>query len=287
MRPLVAARSRLNGRRFLDDCVGESVEKKVAGSSGVVLLENLRFHIEEEGSSKDDQGNKTKASKGDVDAFRASLTKLGDVYINDAFGTAHRAHSSVVGFQGEPRVAGYLMKKELEFFAKALEKPDRPFLAILGGAKVTDKIQLIDNLLDKVRTPAARGPTLTGAQVDKLIICGGMAFTFKKTLEHVEIGKSLFDEEGSKKVAELVEKAKKNKVELVLPSDYVCGDKFDKDADVKLATDAEGVPEGWMGLDAGEKSREAFKKAILSSKTILWNGPAGVFECPSAHCPRS
>lgn len=153
----VCAYAHLRSHRFLDECVGSDVEKTVSEASGgqVILLENLRFHIEEEGSSKDDEGKKTKASKEDVDAFRASLTKLGDLYINDAFGTAHRAHSSVVGFQGEPRVAGYLMKKELEFFAKALEKPDRPFLAILGGAKVTDKIQLIENLLDKVRDPDA------------------------------------------------------------------------------------------------------------------------------------
>lgn len=139
--------------RFLEDCVGSEVEKQVeAASNGqVILLENLRFHIEEEGSSKDEAtGQKTKASPEAVTAFRTSLTKLGDLYVNDAFGTAHRAHASVVGFQGEPRVAGFLMKKELEFFSKVLEKPDVPFLAILGGAKVSDKIQLIENLLDKV-----------------------------------------------------------------------------------------------------------------------------------------
>ena len=155
------------------------------------------------------------------------------------------------------------MKKELEYFAKALEEPQRPFLAILGGAKVSDKIQLIDNLLGKV---------------DSLIICGGMAFTFKKTLEGVKIGNSLFDEAGSKTVKDLVEKAKKNGVKIVLPNDYVTADKFSEDAKVGAATDEEGIPDGWMGLDCGPKSIELYKEAISEAKTILWNGPAGVFE---------
>lgn len=137
---------------FLKDCVGPEVEAAVSDSApgSVVLLENLRFHIEEEGSVKDKQGNKTKADPAKVNQFRESLTRLGDVYINDAFGTAHRAHSSMVGVKLPQRAAGFLMKKELEYFAKALEHPDRPFLAILGGAKVSDKIQLIENMLDKV-----------------------------------------------------------------------------------------------------------------------------------------
>ncbi|KAH9816795.1 phosphoglycerate kinase [Melampsora americana] len=226
--------------------LGHQLRKKSQSASNgqLILLENLRFHIEEEGSSKDEAtGQKTKASTENVTSFRTSLTKLGDLYINDAFGTAHRAHASVVGFQGEPRVAGFLMKKELEFFSKVLEKPDVPFLAILGGAKVSDKIQLIENLLDKV---------------NKLIVCGGMAFTFKKILNSVEIGKSLFDEDGSKKVKDLVEKAKKNN-----PINLI------KMRRLRSSTDAEGIPTEWMGLDAGPKSR---------SKTILWNGPAGVFE---------
>lgn len=139
--------------QFLPDCVGEQVEAAVAAASpgSVFLLENLRFHIEEEGSVKDKEGNKTKADPAAVEKFREGLTKLGDVYVNDAFGTAHRAHSSMVGVKLPQRAAGFLVKKELEFFAKALEHPDRPFLAILGGAKVSDKIQLIDNMLDKVR----------------------------------------------------------------------------------------------------------------------------------------
>jgi phosphoglycerate kinase len=159
---------------FLNDCVGPDVEEAVnsAPEGSVILLENLRFHIEEEGSVKNKDGTKTKADATNVTKFREQLTRLGDVYVNDAFGTAHRAHSSMVGVQLRQRAAGFLMKKELEYFAKALENPERPFLAILGGAKVSDKIQLIDNMLDKVNS---------------LIICGGMAFTFKKTLNNVAV----------------------------------------------------------------------------------------------------
>jgi phosphoglycerate kinase len=169
----------------------------------------------------------------------------------------------MVGVDLPQKASGFLMKKELEYFAKAVENPEKPFLAILGGAKVSDKIQLIDNLLGKVNS---------------LIICGGMAFTFKKTLENVKIGNSLFDEAGSKIVGDLVEKAKKNNVEIVLPVDYITADKFDKDAKTGTATDEEGIPDGWMGLDCGPKSIELYKKAIGSAKTILWNGPPGVFE---------
>lgn len=169
----------------------------------------------------------------------------------------------MVGVDLPQKASGFLVKKELEYFAKALEEPQRPFLAILGGAKVSDKIQLIDNLITKV---------------DALIICGGMSFTFKKTLEGVKIGNSLFDEAGSKTVGDLVKKAKEHNVEIVLPVDYVTADKFDKDAKVGSATDEEGIPDGWQGLDAGPKSVELFKAAIKKAKTILWNGPAGVFE---------
>jgi len=169
----------------------------------------------------------------------------------------------MVGVDLPQKASGFLVKKELEYFAKALENPARPFLAILGGAKVSDKIQLIDNLLDKVNT---------------LIICGGMAFTFKKTLDNIPIGNSLFDEAGAKLVKDLVEKAKKNNVKIVLPVDYVTADKFDKDAQTGHATDEEGIPDGWMGLDCGPKSIELFKETIDEAKTILWNGPPGVFE---------
>ncbi|KIW82706.1 phosphoglycerate kinase [Fonsecaea pedrosoi CBS 271.37] len=267
LKPVVPELEKLLGKSviFTDDCVGPEVEEVVHKASGgqVILLENLRFHIEEEGSAKDKDGNKVKADKDDVAKFRKGLTALGDVYINDAFGTAHRAHSSMVGVELPNKASGFLMKKELDYFAQALEKPKRPFLAILGGAKVSDKIQLIDNLLGKVNI---------------LIICGGMAFTFKKTLEGVKIGNSLFDQAGSEKCAELVEKAKKNNVKIVLPCDYITADKFDKDANTGTATDAEGIPDGWMGLDCGEKSIELYKEAIDEAQTILWNGPPGVFE---------
>jgi phosphoglycerate kinase len=169
----------------------------------------------------------------------------------------------MVGIMLPQRASGFLMKKELDYFAKALEDPQRPFLAILGGAKVSDKIQLIDNLLGKVNS---------------LIICGGMAFTFKKTLENVKIGNSLFDEAGSKTVGDLVEKAKKNNVKMVLPVDYITADKFAKDAKTGTATDEEGIPDGWMGLDCGPKSIKLFQETMNEAKTILWNGPPGVFE---------
>ncbi|KAG8217344.1 phosphoglycerate kinase [Butyriboletus roseoflavus] len=249
---------------FLDDCVGPDVEKAVndAQDGAVILLENLRFHGAEEGKGP----NKVKVPKDIVDSFKKQLTALGDLYINDAFGTAHRAHASMVGIDLQKKAAGLLMKKELEYFAKVLESPDRPFLAILGGAKVSDKIKLIENMLDKVNA---------------LIICGGMAFTFAKTLNDVPIGNSLFDKDGSEKVAALVEKAKTNNVKLVFPVDYITADKFDKDATTGSATQEEGIPDGWMGLDAGPKSRELFRETVLSAKTILWNGPPGVFEFPA------
>ncbi|KAI1925350.1 phosphoglycerate kinase [Ophidiomyces ophidiicola] len=250
---------------FVNDCVGSEVQGAISAAKDgqVILLENLRFHPEEEGSYKDEEGKKVKAEKDKVEEFRKQLTTLGDVYINDAFGTAHRAHSSMVGIDLPQKASGFLVKKELEYFAKVLENPQRPFLAILGGAKVSDKIQLIDNLLGKVNS---------------LIICGGMAFTFKKVINDMKIGNSLFDEAGSKTVNDIMEKAKKNNVKVVLPEDFITGDRFAADAEVGYATDADGIPDGWMGLDCGGKSIELFKEAIGEAKTILWNGPPGVFE---------
>jgi phosphoglycerate kinase len=169
----------------------------------------------------------------------------------------------MVGIDLPQKAAGFLMKKELDYFAQALESPKRPFLAILGGSKVSDKIQLIDNLLDKVNS---------------LVITGGMAFTFKKTLENVKIGSSLFDEEGSKVVGQLMDKAKKNNVKVTLPVDYIIADRFGADATVGAATDKEGIPDGWLGLDVGPESVKLYEAAIKEAKTILWNGPAGVFE---------
>lgn len=250
---------------FLSDCVGTQVEKTCAGAKAgeVILLENLRFHLEEEGKIKHKDGTVTKAEPSQIIAFRASLTKLGDIYVNDAFGTAHRAHSSVVGVNLPQKVAGFLMQKELSAFASVLNNPKRPLLAILGGAKIADKIPLIKNLLDTA---------------DEIIIGGGMAYTFKKVLNGMEIGESLFDEEGAKIVQELVNKAKERGVKLTFPVDYITADKFDPNANTQPADDSTGIAVGWQGLDAGPKSIELYRASILKSKTIIWNGPAGVFE---------
>lgn len=253
---------------FLNDCVGSEVEATCADppAGTVILLENLRFHVEEEGKGVDEAGQKVKADADKVKAFRESLAKLGDVYVNDAFGTAHRAHSSMLGEGYSQRASGFLLKKELTYFSKALDAPEHPFLAILGGAKVADKIQLIENMLDKV---------------DEMIIGGGMAFTFRKVLDNMSIGTSLYDENGAKIVPSLMEKAAKNGVKIHLPVDFVTGDKFDPNAQVGSATVEEGIPDNWMGLDAGPKSVELFKEVIGRAKTIVWNGPAGVFEFDS------
>lgn len=249
---------------FVTDCM--SLEEKDYANAKVVLLENLRFYAEEEGKGVDAEGNKVKPGKEEVDKFRAKLSSYADVYVNDAFGTAHRAHSSMVGVEPTSglKAAGFLMKKELEFFAKALENPQKPFLSILGGAKIEDKIPLIMNLLDKV---------------DSMIIGGGMAYTFKKVLNDAKIGTSLFDEKGSKMVPEIMKKAEEKGVKIQIPIDFVCADKFSAEADVKLASDADGgIPDGWMGLDCGEESRKQNAELIKASKTIVWNGPQGVFE---------
>jgi len=251
--------------KFLDDCVGPEVEAACAAlkPGEVILLENLRFHIEEEGKVKNEDGTSTKADPAKIAEFRASLTKLGDIYANDAFGTAHRAHSSVVGVDLPDKVAGFLMQKELDAFAKVIDHPQRPLLAILGGAKVADKIPLIRNLLDKA---------------DEIIIGGGMAYTFKRVLNGMEIAESLYDAEGAKIVDELMEKAKAKGVKIHLPVDFVAAEKFDPEAQTQIVEDSAGIPVGWMGLDIGPKSREQFAAVIARAKTIIWNGPAGVFE---------
>ena len=270
LKPVADALAKLLGKpvQFLNDCVGAEVEAACAKAKpgDVILLENLRFHIEEEGKVKLEDGSKLKADPEKVKAFRASLTKLGDVYINDAFGTAHRDHSSMTGVQLPQRACGYLMKKELDAFGAVLDHPKRPLLAILGGAKVADKIQLINNLLDKA---------------DEIIIGGGMAFTFKKVLNNMPIGNSLYDAEGAKLVPDLMKKAQEKGRKIILPVDYVCGDKFAADAQVRVADDASGIADGWLGLDVGPKSTVLFLDAIKRAKTIIWNGPAGVFEFPA------
>ncbi|KAK9508191.1 hypothetical protein O3M35_007908 [Rhynocoris fuscipes] len=256
---------------FLNDCVGPEVEEKCANppDGSVILLENLRYHIEEEGKAKDESGKKIKADPEKVKQFRQSLKKLGDIYVNDAFGTAHRAHSSMLGEGFDIRAAGFLLKKELSYFAKALDNPEKPFLAILGGAKVADKILLIENLLDKV---------------SEMIIGGGMAYTFLKESKNMKIGSSLYDKEGAKVVGKVLEKAECKDVKIHLPVDFITADKFDENAQTGTATVESGIPDGWMGLDIGPKTRELFDKPICRAKVIVWNGPPGVFEFEAFSC---
>jgi len=267
LKPVAEKLEELLGKpvKFLSDCVGPEVEAAAAAlkPGEVILLENLRFHIEEEGKVKREDGMREISDPAKVAAFRASLSKLGDIYVNDAFGTAHRAHSSVVGVNLPIKAAGFLMQKELEAFAAVLDHPKRPLLAILGGAKIADKIPLITNLLDKA---------------NEIIIGGGMAFTFKKVLEGMEIGNSLFDPKGAEIAKELFDKAAAKGVKMHLPVDFICADKFAPDANTKLATDKEGIPVGWEGLDSGPESRALFLEVIARAKTIIWNGPPGVFE---------
>jgi phosphoglycerate kinase len=267
LKPAADELAKLLGRpvTFLDDCVGPAVEAACASPApgSVILLENLRFHIEEEGKVKLKDGTSRKAEPAAVAEFRASLSRLGDVYVNDAFGTAHRAHSSMVGVGLAQKAAGFLMEAELKAFAAVIASPRRPLLAILGGAKISDKIPLIRNLIEKA---------------DEIIIGGGMAFTFKKVMNGMEIGESLFDPEGAKIVGELVEKARARGVAIILPVDYVCADRFDANAATRPADDSTGIPKGWMALDAGPKSIALYRQAILRAKTIVWNGPSGVFE---------
>jgi len=271
LRPVAAELEKLLGRpvTFLDDCVGPEVEAACAklAPGSVVLLENLRFHLEEEGKVKiknaDGTETRLKADPAREAAFRASLGRLGDVFVNDAFGTAHRAHSSMVGVNLPAKAAGFLMEAELKAFAAVLDTPKRPLLAILGGAKIADKIPLIHNLLEKA---------------DEIIIGGGMAFTFKKELEGMAIGDSLYDAEGAKIAKELFAKAAAKGVKITLPVDFVLADKFDANASTRVATDREGIPAGWMGLDAGPQSTELYAAVIGRARTIIWNGPSGVFE---------
>nr|P50311.2 RecName: Full=Phosphoglycerate kinase [Opisthorchis sinensis]AAD10200.1 phosphoglycerate kinase [Clonorchis sinensis] len=259
--------SKLLGKpvKFLPDCVGpETTEGMCQSSAGsVFLLENLRFHVEEEGKGVSPTGEKIKATPEQVKAFSENLTKLGDVYLNDAFGTAHRAHASMVGCRLTQRACGFLMDKELTYFSKLLDQPQHPFLAIIGGAKVSDKIQLIKNMLDKV---------------DELIITGGMAFTFLKKLHNMKIGKSLYDEPGAAIVDEWMQLAKSKNVKIHLPVDFITGDKFAEDANTGTATVEPGIRDTHMGLDGGPKTMEEFCKVISRAKTIVWNGPMGVFE---------
>jgi phosphoglycerate kinase len=269
LKPVAAKLQELLGKpvQFLSDCVGSEVEAACAKAKpgDVILLENLRFHVAEEGKVKDEKTGETlkKATPAEITAFRNSLSRLGDIYVNDAFGTAHRAHSSMVGVDLPHRASGFLMKKELDAFAAVLDHPKRPLLAIIGGAKVADKIQLIENLLDKA---------------DEIIIGGGMAYTFLKVLDGMEIGNSLFDPKGAEIVPAVMAKAKQKNKAIHLPVDFVAADKFDKDAATKVVTAKEGIPLNWQGLDCGPATIKKFQEVIGRANTIIWNGPVGVFE---------
>lgn len=238
---------------FVGDCIGDEVGEAAAAlkPGEVLLLENLRFYKEEE--------------KGDRD-FAEKLANLGDIYVNDAFGTAHRAHAStaIVAEFFQEKAAGYLMQAELENADKIMTSAERPFTAIMGGAKISDKILIIERLLDKV---------------DNLIIGGGMSYTFAKAMGGT-IGDSLLEEDKMELALELVEKAKNKGINIILPEDSKISKAFANDAEQGTAKRGE-IPDGWMGLDIGPKSCESFADVIANSKTILWNGPMGVFEMSS------
>ncbi|MCU0467602.1 MAG: phosphoglycerate kinase [Arcicella sp.] len=255
LKHLVTPLSVVFGRpvKFADDCIGQSALDQASSlqAGEILLLENLRFYKEEE--------------KGNVE-FAEKLSKLGDVWVNDAFGTAHRAHAStaVIGQFFTDRVSGYVMQAEIENAQRILEHAERPFTAIMGGSKVSDKILLIEKLLDKV---------------DNLIIGGGMTYTFVLA-EGGKIGKSISEPDKVELAKELLKKAEAKGVKIYMPVDNLCADSFSNDANRQVVGKGE-IPDGWEGLDIGPKSAELFKSVIESSKTILWNGPMGVFEFPN------
>ena len=237
--------------QFVNNCVGEDVEQAVANlePGKILILENLRFHEEE-----------TKGDKG----FAEQLSKLGDIYVNDAFGTAHRAHASttvVAQFFKENKCFGYLLEQEIKSIEKVMKTGEKPVLAVLGGAKVSSKITIIENILDKV---------------DHLIIGGGMSFTFAKA-NGGKVGDSICEDDKIPLALDILKQAKEKNVQIHLPVDVKAADKFDNNASTQIC-DINNIPDGWQGLDAGPKSLEKFKDVVLESKTILWNGPLGVFE---------
>ena len=238
---------------FAPDCVGEVAEKMANDlqPGQVLLLENVRFYAEEEANDAE---------------FSKKLAALADIYVNDAFGAAHRAHASTEGITHflKPAVAGLLMEKEIVYLGKALTNPEKPFVAIIGGSKISGKIDVIQNLLDKV---------------DTLVIVGGMAYTFARALG-VKTGKSLVEEDRIEMAKAAIEKAKALGVKLLLPADNVIADAFSADANTQEWDTSKDFPEDWMGLDIGPKTVKAIEAVIATAKTIVWNGPAGVFEIP-------
>ena len=259
---------------FAGDCVGAEVKAKADAlkPGQVLLLENLRFYLEEEGKPKladDASDEEKKAAKAEMKekqkAFSQELANLADVYVNDAFGTAHRAHASTAiiadYFNKDSKMFGFLIESEVSSLDKVVKEPKRPFTAIMGGAKVSSKITIIENMLDKV---------------DNLILGGGMTFTFLKA-RGGKIGGSLVEDDYIELARQLEEKAKAKGVKLIIGSDVVAGDKFSNDANTQVCP-ANDIPDGWLGLDAGPDAIKEFKDVIENSATILWNGPVGVFE---------
>ncbi|GFE69881.1 phosphoglycerate kinase [Chroococcus sp. FPU101] len=250
--PVAARLSELLGQEVVkcDDCVGDEVTAQISqlNNGQVALLENLRFHAEEEGNDPE---------------FAKQLASNADLYVNDAFGTAHRAHASTEGVTHylSPNVAGYLIEKELNYLQSAIENPQRPLAAIIGGSKVSSKIGVIETLLEKC---------------DKLLIGGGMIFTFYKA-RGLNVGKSLVEEDKLELAKSLEAKAKERGVEFLLPTDVVVADKFDKEANAQTVS-INDIPDGWMGLDIGPESVKLFQEALASCKSVIWNGPMGVFE---------
>lgn len=267
LKPIVPELSKLLGTQvnMLNDCVGTDVERacKFPEPGSVILLENLRFHTAEEGSVKQPDGSKKTSSPAQVANFRRSLSELGDIYVNDAFGTAHRAHSSVVGVNLPIRAAGFLMAKELDYFSKAVENPKRPLVVILGGAKVKDKIPLISNL----------------SQIaDHVMIGGGMCFTFKKVIENYSIGHSLYDKDSAEYISTYFGGHYSMNQKIILPTDFYCSSSSESTEEPFLAV--KEIPYGKMGFDIGPASTKAFSDIISKAATVIWNGPVGIFENP-------
>lgn len=254
LQELLSARGLHAPVAFAPDCVGEVAAEMASKleSGHLLLLENLRFHAEEEANDP---------------AFAKQLAELCEIYVNDAFGSAHRAHASTEGITHfvKQSAAGLLMEKELNYLGKALENPARPFVAIIGGAKVSDKINVIDHLLNKV---------------DALLIGGGMAYTFLRA-QGQQVGKSLVEADKLDIAQQALDKAKQKGVRFLLPVDHILADKFAADAQTQVFADSSDFPAEWMGLDIGPKSVELFSTEIAAAKTILWNGPMGVFEMPA------
>jgi len=258
LKPIAQELERLGGFkvRFIDDCVGEEALElgKEINNGEIILLENLRFYAEEEGKIKDKDGNSVKVDKKLVTDFRKKLTSLTDIYVNDAFGTMHRAHSSIVGIDVPVRAAGLLVEKELKFFSQAIENPKRPLVVVLGGAKVADKLPVIRNLLNLA---------------DDIIIGGGMAFTFLKELEGVNIGDSLYDAASSELVKEIMKLAKEKGVRIHLPDDFILGKDLKDKENSGEKTKAEGIPQGFKGFDIGRNSVKRFNEVLIKPQLLL------------------